>query len=110
MCQDNACLSKMRTGTFTYLVGVTTITVKRTKSKQVESFNNGKSKVIVNKIRWSSDNEYTARFVKAINAPGCLEKGELMKVAITGCELNKYTVRISSDRCGEAETIVTKID
>ncbi|UTW61240.1 hypothetical protein KFE98_14615 [bacterium SCSIO 12741] len=100
--QDSDCLSKLKTGTFAYDMGGTTVTVTRTKSKQIEVFGKGESKII-NKVKWISDTEYELTYVKNVNAPGCLSKGDKMVVNVLECEATQYKVKIASIKCGSAE-------
>ncbi len=103
--QKNKCLSQVKTGVFTYEVQGVTITVERTKTKQIESYNDGKSKLI-NKLEWISDNQFEITFVKAVNSPGCLEKGDKMMMTIMECGDNWHKVVGESENCGSAEVVL----
>ena len=107
--QSAECMANMKTGTFEYKTEGVTITIARTKTKQIESYDNGKSKVI-SKITWISDNEYISTFVKAVNAPGCLKKGDEVRVKILACNAKEYTASIVSEKCGSGETTISKIE
>lgn len=65
---------------------------------------------VVNKIEWISDTEYYVIFVKAKNSPGCLKKGDKMKVTISECTENSYHALIVTEHCGgvRAETTLTR--
>ncbi len=106
--QDSECLANIRTGTFEYDANGITITVVRTKKKQIETYNNGQSK-LVNKVEWISENEYRLTFVKQVNAPGCLKKGDVMRLKILHCSANSYAVEIKSEQCGNATTTITRV-
>ena len=103
--QSSECLDKIKTGKFKYMASGAVIEVTRTKTKQIETFNNGKSKVI-SKIKWISDTECILTFEKEINAPGCLKKGDKMKMTILECDGNEYLVSVTSENCGNVEITV----
>jgi hypothetical protein len=77
--QSSECLDKIKTGKFKYLASGQVVEVTRTKHEQIETFNDGKSQIFT-KIKWISDTEYISTFVKKINAPGCLKKGDKMNI------------------------------
>ncbi|MFT7614854.1 MAG: hypothetical protein ACI9J3_003841 [Parvicellaceae bacterium] len=105
--QTNDCVGKIKTGKFEYYAGDVTITVVRTKKKQIETFNSSK---VINKIKWISETEYITTFVKEINLPGCLEKGDKMKMTIVECNGTEYKVQATSAKCGNVEVVVKILD
>lgn len=104
--QTKNCLDNIKTGTFYYDSHGKKVIVKRTKRKQIEYYNNGNSK-IVNRIEWVSDTEYILTFVKEKNSPGCLKKGDRMKITILECNENTYKAKIESKNCGNGEVVIT---
>ncbi len=108
--QVSECAKKMREGKFTYEGREYDVQVIRTKNKQVEIFNNGKSKII-SKIHWVSDTEYWLIFkrsknVKMVNR----KKGEIMKVKIISCEGNKYYYECRGDKVSYTDGNMIKLD
>jgi len=106
--QNPECIANMKTGTFEYKTEGVTITIVRTQTKQIESHNNGKSKII-SKITWTSDNEYITTFVKAVNSPGCLQKGDEVRVKILSCNGKEYTSFSASEKCGSGQVTILKV-
>lgn len=109
LAQTNSCLEKIKTGKFQYNSQATTVYVKRTRRKQIEYYNNGKSK-IVNHIEWVSESEYILTFKKEKNSPGCLNKGDKMTLTILECSEEAYKVKIESKNCGNAEVVIKILD
>jgi hypothetical protein len=107
--QSTECLKNIKTGKFEYTAPDGIVTVIRTKKKQIELIDNGNAKLI-NKIKWISDNEYILTFVKAINSPGCLEKGDTMRMTITDCDKYVYTVYATSENCGSAQLKISIVE
>jgi len=107
--QDKECLDQIRTGTFTYTVeNYTVVTIERTETKQIESYNNGRSKIFT-KIKWISRNEYMVTFLRQKNARGCLKRGDVMKVTIIECDGWNYTAHITSELCGNSDITIKRI-
>lgn len=100
------CLERVKIGRFEYRSSDKTITVIRTKKRQIETYNNGKSKLI-NRIKWISNTTYITTFVKEVNASGCLQRGDKMTMTILACDGDKYTVVATSENCGGAKVEVT---
>ena len=108
--QDSGCLEKFRTGTFQYETGGgEKVIIYRTKRKQTEVFNNGKSKLIL-KIKWLNDSTYLLIQKKAVNAPGCLKKGDIIKTRVVSCEGERFTCEYSSERCGKGKSVFLKLE
>lgn len=105
--QEKNKFEKFKTGTFTYQSGKTTIVVKRTESKQFEYFDGGK---IVMNVEWTSDSTFVLTAKKIGGKPGCLSKGDWIKVKIVKVNGNKYTAKYYSEFCGFGETVFTKIE
>ena len=80
--------------------------IKRTKRKQIEFFNSGKSRV-VSKITWLNDSSYMLIVKKCVNCPdvSLAQIGASTKVSITECTGNKFKCRIflSSENSVEVE-------
>jgi len=102
-------LEKFRTGKFTYLGQEEDVVIIRTKKQQTETYNQGKSKLIL-KIEWVNDSTYVLTHQKAIEAPGCLTKGDWIKTIITSQDGNKYTCTYTSNKCGSGEGTIVKLE
>lgn len=98
-----------KTGKFTYLAGDETVLIIRKKNTQTEIFNNGESKIIL-RINWLDDSNYTLTLKKAINAPGCLNKGDTINARIIKRSSNEYTCTYTSKNCGSGESTFTKVN
>ncbi len=108
--QESNKYEKFKTGTFTYAGDAYSGTkIVRTKSKQTEIINNGQAKVIM-KIKWINDSTYVLTLVKAVNAPGCLKKGDTITTVITSSTGNQYTFRSETANCGGAEATIVKVE
>jgi hypothetical protein len=97
--QDADCLSKFKTGKFTYEGWEGKISIIRTKTTQIETYNNGTSKIIM-KIKWVGPREYVLTHVKSINAPGCLKEGDTIRARIIRCTSTSFTCEWKANRCG----------
>ena len=111
--QDTDCLKGLRTGVFVNLPekdGGVDIPYKviRKKSKQIEIYNDGKSK-IVSRIKWINDTTYTLTTTKLVNAPGCDKVGATATVKITACENSIFSFVWSQEGCGEGHSALKKI-
>jgi hypothetical protein len=107
--QDSLCLKNMRTGTFTYEGQEGRVEIIRTRKKQVENYNGGKSKIIL-RIKWVNDSTYVLTFRRAKNAPGCLKEGDTITTRILECDGNSYYCEYSSRRCGGGRITFVKLD
>lgn len=92
---DLFCLQNIRVGTFITNQNNSESTIVRTKKKQIEYFNNGKSKV-VSKLTWTDEENYTLTIVKCINCPDIpvCQKGSVLKVRIIECEGDRFKCKI----------------
>ena len=111
--QDSDCLKSIRTGKFESVTedgqGFD-YTVIRKKKKQIEIFNNGKSKVI-SKIDWIDDSNYTLTTLKWKNAnSGCDHIGAVAYVEILNCDESIQVLRWQQDGCGEGLTRLRRVD
>jgi hypothetical protein len=97
--QEPDCLSKFRTGKFTYEGWEGKIEIIRTKTTQIETYDNGRSKIIM-KIKWVGPREYVLTHVKSINAPGCLKEGDTIRAHIISCNSTSFTCEWKANRCG----------
>jgi len=75
----------------------------RTDKLQTEIFNNGQSRLIL-KIKWTSETTYVLKLKKAINAPGCLKKGDRVTTTIVSCSGDEYVGASTSKKCGDITT------
>jgi hypothetical protein len=87
------CLASIKTGKFKYTIDGMVVKVTRTNIEQIETYNNGNSKIIT-KIKWLNESEYLVKFQDEINAPGSLKNGDEMKVTILECDDKKYLCEI----------------
>jgi hypothetical protein len=93
--------TKFHTGTFTYESSGEDVIIKRTKTRQTETYNDGKSKVIL-KIKWENDSTYILTHIKSVNVgESCLKKSDSIKSVIMVVEGNKCFVRFSTKNCGQ---------
>jgi len=103
---DPDCLAALRTGQFktiSHKGREILCTIKRTKNKQVESYNSGKSKII-SRVKWISPTRYTLTTLKHVNIrPGCDNVGDVATVDIIACEGDYYTYTWSQEGCGSGE-------
>ena len=100
--------SNFKTGTFTIEGQSKSYEMKRSNDKQIESFNDGKSKIICS-IHWTNDSTYVLKVIKITNAPGCVKVGEKMTTTLSGCSSKKVNCSISSQKCGNAKGVIIKI-
>ena len=103
VAQDTECLKKMRTGNFIYSDQGAQSVIIRTDKLQTEIFNNGQSRLIL-KIKWTSETTYVLKLKKAINAPGCLKKGDRITTTIISCSGDEYVGASTSKKCGDITT------
>jgi hypothetical protein len=106
--QKTNCFKKHVIGKFTYQDRQHESEIIRTRTKQTEIFNFGKSKLIL-KIKWLNDSTYVLTHQKAINAPGCLDKGDWIKATITNCDETHYTATYTSNKCGNGKSTFIKL-
>ncbi len=97
-----------KTGTFTYESQEGEVEIIRTKTKQIEIYNDGKSKLITN-IKWENDSTYVLTHKKAINAEGCLDKGDWIRTKIISRDGNRYEADFVSNKCGRGTAIFIKL-
>ncbi len=107
--QNSRSIEEFKTGVFLYEGMDSTKQITRTKNKQIEVFNEGKSKLVFD-VEWTSDTTYLLRFKKAVNAPGCLQKYDCIAVVINSISENSYSCRYISNNCGEGTSVFYKID
>ncbi len=107
--QNFHAIERFKTGVFIYENRDSSRQIIRTKKKQTEVFNEGKSKLVFD-VEWTSDTTYLLRFKKSHNAPGCLQKHDFIAVIILSVDSDCYTCRFISNRCGEGTGVFYKID
>ncbi|SMC81345.1 hypothetical protein [Moheibacter sediminis] len=107
--QESNIYSKFKTGKFSYEGNSGKVEIIRTEKKNIEIFNNGKSKLI-NEIKWINDSTYILTHKKSINASGCLDKGDWVKSTIIKVDGNSYTIKAISNKCGEGQTVIHKTE
>jgi len=109
--QNNGCLIKIRTGEF---VSVSEdgkelpYKVTRGETEQIETYNDGKSKII-SKIVWTSDSSFTLTTTNKINAPGCDKVGAVAFVKVINCEGAIQVYQWSQEGCGTGTTRLRQI-
>jgi len=103
--QNYQCMNEIRTGEFYYEGLEDSARIVRTINQQIEVFNNGKSKLILN-IEWISASTYILIHQEAINAPGCLKKGDTIKCTILNCKDDYYIYTYSTAKCGSGRSIL----
>ncbi len=110
---DPDCLASIRVGKFKTIPHQgreILCEVKRTKNKQIESYNFGKSKII-SRIEWISPTRYTLTTLKHINIqPGCDKIGAVATVDIIACDGNSFTYRWTQEGCGTGEGRFKKLE
>jgi hypothetical protein len=107
--QDQNKYEDFKTGKFTYQGKSGVVEIIRTNKKQVEIFNDGKSKLIL-KINWINDSTYILTLIKKINIHGCLERGDWIKATITNRNGNKYECTYISKNCGGGKSVFVKLE
>jgi hypothetical protein len=105
--QDSTCIQDFRTGTFTYKEKQEEVEVIRTRSTQIERYNDGDSELVLS-IEWPDDSSYVLTLQRSINAPGCLEKGDTIRTQVLSCEKGRMTGRSSSEDCGGQRFVMLK--
>jgi len=107
--QEKIDFARFKTGKFTYETKKEQVEIIRTKKKQIEIFNNGMSKVIL-KIKWINDSTYVLSLKRAINAPGCLKKGDRVVTTILNASEDRYECFFTSKNCGEGRSVIIKLE
>jgi hypothetical protein len=106
--KDTDCLKSLRTGTFIYPQYGNEVIIRRTKTKQIESFDNGKSKIYMT-IEWPSDDLYILTFTKVKGQDKGDMKGHKLYVSITSCNNGIYQYHCKSDIYGDSDSSIKKI-
>lgn len=108
--QIDECAKKMREGKFTYEGKQYEVVITRTKTKQIETWNNGKSKLIL-KIEWISDTEYWLTFKRLVNGgENGPKKGDVIKTKILSCDGNKYYYECRGDNVPYTDGTIIKLE
>ena len=106
--QDENKFEKFHTGRFTYEGEEGETIVKRSKKRQVEVFNKGKSKLVL-KISWTNDSTYVLVLLRSVRASGCLKRRDWIEVTITSCTEEKYTYVSHTNNCGDGGMVMIKL-
>lgn len=106
--ESDSCLLSLRKGKFTYEGKSGEVTIIRTKNRQEEIFNGGRSKLIM-KIKWINNSTYVLTHIKSVNAPGNMKKGDKIFCSIPQCEGDHYTVRYTSVY-GAGQSVFIKLE
>jgi uncharacterized protein YxeA len=85
---NSECLTNFKTGTFTYEGKESEVQIIRSKTQQVEIFNNGKSKAYL-KIEWKNDSIYVLTLTKVKNVPN-VQVGQKIETHIVSCNGTRY--------------------
>jgi len=93
--QTGTCSDKFKTGKFKHVGLDSDAIVIRTKKKQYETQDGGRSKIIM-KIKWIGPEAYTLKVVKVINVEGGLNKGDMITTTIADCTDKQYTFKYSA--------------
>lgn len=107
--QDQIDFESIKTGRFTYEGKEGEVEIIRTKRKQIEIFNEGKSKLIL-KIKWINDSTYVLTHKKSINNSGCLDKGDWIKAKILKRKKDRYECSYTSNKCGGGKSVFIKLE
>lgn len=108
--QNQTHFDDLKTGKFTYAENEGETEIIRTKRKQTEIYNDGKSKLVM-KIRWENDTTYVLTLKREVNAPGCLQKGDWIRTTIVKRSGNRYECSSTSKRCGSlAKIVIIKLE
>ncbi|MEL7535364.1 MAG: hypothetical protein AAFN10_29000 [Bacteroidota bacterium] len=103
---DPECLANIRVGKFktiSHQGREILCEIKRSKNKQIESYNFGKTKII-SRVKWLSPTRYTLTTLKHVNInPGCDEIGAVATIDIIACDGDYYTYRWTQKGCGSGE-------
>lgn len=109
--QSANCIEGFKAGEFEGLSGNKTIDgylIIRKKDKQIESFNNGKSKII-SQIEWLTDSTYTLTTTKHVRvAEGCDKIGSIAYCKVIKCDGEFFAVTWEQDGCGSGTAIIRK--
>ncbi len=107
--KKEACAAKFKTGKFVYVGNGSDAVITRTKKKQIESWDKGRSKIIM-KVKWIGPATYQLKVVKLVNVEGgCVKKGTIITTTITNCMSKQFMFRYKSD-CGDGEAQMRKVD
>lgn len=102
---DPSCIETIKTGKFYIEVQPgDTLFIERTETEQIETYKNGK---LYCDLKWTGSNEYVLTFKKC-DEPGCLKKGDKMKITILECDEKSYKAKIASKNCGSLEVTIMK--
>ncbi len=101
-------MKSLRTGTFIYPKYGNEVIIKRTKTKQIESYDNGKSKIYMS-IEWPADDQYVLTFVKIKSEDKGDMKGHKLYVSIISCDNGTYQYHCKSDIYGDSDSSIQKI-
>ena len=108
--QVSECAKKMREGKFTYEGQENEVEIVRTKTKQTETWNNGKSKLVL-EIEWKSDTEYWLTYKRMVNVEkSAVNKGDVIKIKIISCEGNKYFYECRGDNTNYSDGTIIKLE
>lgn len=105
---NEECLAGLKTGMFMYPGYGSDVTIKRTKKRQIETYNDTKS-VIYLKIFWPSAQDYELTFIKAKGTNTGFKKGEKLYVRITTCKNGLYEYECRSNSYGDHHGTIQKI-
>lgn len=105
--QEKSNYKDFRKGTFVY-EGVDDVKLIRTKKKQVEIFNDGKSKITMS-IKWENDSTYVLTVTEILNSPGCLHVGDVIYTKITKREGPKFFFSYQTANCGNGAGELIKV-
>jgi uncharacterized protein YxeA len=103
---DNTCLSKYKTGTFSYEGKEKEVQIIRTKTQQIEIFNEGKSKAYL-KIEWKNDSTYVLTLTKVKNVPNA-QIGQQIETHIVSCEGDRYVCEYTAGAT-KGECVIVKL-
>lgn len=106
--QENDCVAQMHRGEFRYKDAGDDVVIKRTKTKQIEIFNGGKSKYIL-KLDWISETEYTLTYIKAVGTEESESHNEI-RCRIIRCEGNESLVEYMTNEGQFGQTTIVKVD
>lgn len=109
--QQTDCVLAHHTGKYYYLSDNDTIQIERTKHTQIESLNKGQAKLIL-KVTWINNEEFLLTFKKFINFDekvSCMKKGQVIKVKINQCYVDRYTSSYTTENCGKGFSTFYKL-
>ncbi|MFN5518123.1 MAG: hypothetical protein ACK49L_07570 [Bacteroidota bacterium] len=105
---NEECLSDLKTGMFMYPKFGSDVTIKRTKKRQIETYNDSKS-VIYLGITWLSSQEYELKLIRAKGVESSFMKGEKLYVRIISCKDGLYEYECRSNSYGDHHGTIQKI-